>query len=76
MATVTTCDGTGVEIPPDTPTTGIFGHQYCDAARPIAETYLEEVETLHKRLAIQFQAELEELRARYRGQLKQLPDEP
>lgn len=76
MATTTTCDGTGIPIPNDTPVTGHFGHQYCDEARAIAEKYLADLDELHTRKAQEFQAELADLRARYREQLKQLPDEP
>lgn len=76
MARVTTCDGTGIEIPEDTPVTGDFDHQYCDAARPIAEKYLEDLDNLHTRHAQSFQAELDDLRRLYREQLRQLPDDP
>lgn len=76
MAKITTCDGTGVPIPEDTPATGIFGHQYSDDARPIAEKYLLDLDELHSRTAQRFQTELAELRALYREKLQQLPDEP
>lgn len=76
MGTKTTCDGTGVEIPDDTPTTGLFGHQYSDEARMYAEEYLENMSQLHTRYATNFQAELNELKALYREKLKELPDEP
>jgi hypothetical protein len=75
MATVTTCDGTGVQIPVDTPTTGIFGHQYSDDARPIAEKYLAELDLLHTEAARAFQAKLDALRTVYRHQLRELPDD-
>jgi hypothetical protein len=75
MATVTTCDGTGVEIPAETPTTGQWGHQYSDAARPIAEAYLDDLSALHTKYAQLMQTELGELRARYREKLQQLPDD-
>lgn len=75
MAKITTCDGTDVEIPADTPITGLFGRQYSDAARPIAEKYLEEFDELHTKIAREMQAGIEALRARYRGELRQLPDD-
>jgi hypothetical protein len=75
MATITTCDGTGVEIPADTPTTGLFGHQYSEEARPIAEKYLAELDDLHTSAAIAFKNGLDSLRARYREQLRELPDD-
>jgi hypothetical protein len=75
MATRTTCDGTGVVISDDTPVTGIMGHQYCDDARPVAEMYLADVSELHTKHAQAFTLELQELRARYREKLSQLPDE-
>lgn len=76
MATKTTCDGTGVEIPSDTPVTGMFGHQYCEASRVVAESYLSDLNTLHTEMAQQFQTRLDELRSIYHEKLKELPDEP
>ncbi len=76
MATITTCDGTGVEIPNGTLATGYFGHKYSDEARPIAEEYLAELNALHARSASAFTAELATLRARYSEKLRQLPDLP
>lgn len=76
MAKTTSCDGTGVAIPDDTPATGHFGKQYSDAARPIAEKYLAGVDELHTETATVFQAKLDDLRARYREQLRELPDAP
>lgn len=73
MATNTICDGTGVEIPEDTPPTGLFGRQYSEGARPLAEKYLEELNALHTAAAESFQAQLDALRARYRH-LRTLPD--
>ena len=75
MARSTTCDATGVTIPEDTPTTGIFGHQYCDSARPLAEKYLEDLHDLHTRHAVAMQAELDEMRALYREKIATLPDD-
>lgn len=75
MAKATTCDGTGTPIPDDTPATGLFGHQYSDEARPIAEEYLREVNDLHTTTAAAFQRTLEAIRDRYRAQLRSLPDE-
>ena len=75
MGVRTTCDGTGVPIPGDSPTTGLFGHQYCPEAREIAEKYLEEVDTLHSAMAETFGTALSEIRARYKQDLLQLPDE-
>ena len=75
MARVTTCDGTGAEIPEETPTTGLFGHQYSDEARPIAEEYLAALDALHSESATTFTAKLGELRAKYRSQLRELPDD-
>jgi hypothetical protein len=76
MGTRTTCDGTGVEIPADTPTTGHFGHQYCDDARGVATEYLAAVNQLHTDIAAMFQERLDLLRAQYRERLTQLPDDP
>lgn len=76
MGAKTVCDGTGVEIPDETPNTGIFGHQYCDEARPIAEEYLAKVSELHTQVAAQFKASLEDLRDTYRAKLRELPDQP
>lgn len=76
MARITTCDGTGVEIPDDTPTTGHFGHQYCESARIVAEQYLADLDALHTKAAERFQAELTDLKSLYREKLKELPDEP
>lgn len=76
MATITTCDGNGTEIPADTPTTGPFGHQYSDAMRPIAEKYLVDLNDLHTQLAAAFKAGLEDLRNQYREKLRELPDAP
>lgn len=70
------CDGTGDPIPDDTPTTGPWGRQYSDAARVIAEQYLQKVNDLHTRYSTLFQQELEDLRAATREHLKQLPDDP
>lgn len=75
MAKKTTCDGTGVEIPDETPTTGFFGHQYCDEARSIAQKYLEEIDALHLECAIAFQLSLGRIRDSYREKLQQLPDD-
>lgn len=75
MARVTTCDGTGVEIPNDTPTTGLFGHQYCPEARAIAEKYLEELNALQQQQAAAFESALHTLRSSYRDKLYQLPDD-
>lgn len=72
----TTCDGTGVLIPEDTPTTGAFGAQYCDDARVIAEKYLSDVHALHTECAEMFQAKLDALRQEARKELQILPDEP
>lgn len=76
MGKRTTCDGTGVEIPHDTPPTGMFGHQYCDVARKVAEEYLAKVNALHTATAAAFQEGLEKLRKEYRVELEQLPDDP
>lgn len=76
MALTNTCDGTGVEIAPDTPTTGVFGKQYCEAARPIAEQYLAAVDALHTETARDFEEKLAHLRTMYREQLRELPDQP
>lgn len=76
MATITTCDGTGVEIPADTPPTGYLGHQYSEAARPIAEQYLAAVDTLHTETARDFEEKLAHLRTMYREKLRELPDQP
>lgn len=76
MGTKTTCDGTGVDIPGDTPTTGMNGRQYCHEARKIAEDYLRDLDTTHTAMAMAFQKALTELRAKYREQLTQLPDDP
>lgn len=76
MAKVTTCDGTGIEIPEDTPFTGEFEHQYCPAARHFAEKYLEDLDNLHTKHAEAFQLELDDLRKLYREHLRQLPDDP
>ena len=70
-----TCDGTGVEIPEESPTTGMFGHQYSDKARPVAEQYLDAVNDLHTKAAQRFDEELSGLRAYYREQLDELPDD-
>lgn len=75
MAKVTTCDGTGVEIPDSTPVTGQFGHQYSDDARPIAEKYLADLDELHTETARVFQEKLGALRERYRERLRELPDD-
>jgi hypothetical protein len=75
MAKVTTCDGLGVPIAEETPTTGLFGHQYCDEARPIAEEYLKAVDDLHTRLSEEFASEMAKIRSAYRLKLIQLPDE-
>ena len=72
----TTCDGTGVIIPDDTPTTGPYRHQYCDEARPIAERYLRELDEIHTEAASEFQSKLNRLREEARKVLAQLPDEP
>lgn len=69
------CDGTGVEIAADTQVTGMFGHQYCDEARQIAEAYLAELNNLHTAMASKFQADLDSLREKYHEQLGVLPDE-
>jgi hypothetical protein len=76
VAKITTCDGTGVAIPDDTPTTGAFQHQYCIEARPIAEKYLADVDELHTRCADMFKIGLELLREEARKSLNQLPDLP
>lgn len=76
MAKKTTCDGTGIEIPEETPTTGHFGHQYSEEARPIAEEYLKEVDDLHTKAARFFEEGLAVLRGAYRERLAQLPDDP
>jgi len=75
MGTRTTCDGTGVEIPDDTPPTGLHGRQYSDDARQIAEAYLAELDAIHTESAVAFQAKLTVLRAKYRVQLIELPDD-
>jgi len=75
MARATTCDGTGAQIPDDTPSTGLFGHQYSDEARPVAEGYLRELDALHTAASATFQRGLAELRDRYRAKLNTLPDE-
>lgn len=74
MAGITVCDGTGVEIPEDAPTTGFFGKQYSDAARPVAEAYLAELNELHTAAHREFEVKLEALREKYRPQLRELPD--
>lgn len=74
MARATTCDGTGATIPDDTPATGYWGHQYSDAARPVAEEYLRELNALHTRAARDFMDQLDALRARYHEKLTTLPD--
>lgn len=76
MATVNTCDGTGVPIPADTPVTGPFGHQYCDAARVVADEYLARRSAAHTEAAELFQRYLNDLRAECRAKLRQLPDDP
>lgn len=76
MATKNFCDGTGLEIPDDTPTTGVFKRQYCNPARIEAEKYLAELDELHTWAAQLYEAKREELRARYRAELQHLPDEP
>ena len=76
MASRNHCDGTGVEIPDDTPTTGFFGRQYSDEARLIAEEYLKKVDELHFEIATKFQAALDALRAEYRTRIQTLPDDP
>lgn len=55
------CDGTGIEIPEDSPKLGPYGRQYAECIRPLVEQYL---------------AELAEIRERYRRVLAQLPDDP
>jgi len=75
MATINTCDGTGVPIPDSTPVTGVLGNQYCDDARPLAQKYLDDLNDLHTQVAQQFQTRLNELRAAYHEKLKKLPDE-
>lgn len=72
----THCDGTGVEIPEDSPTLGHFGHQYSDEARVIAEEYLQALNDLHSEMASKFQADVDSLRAKYHERLAVLPDEP
>ena len=74
MAKITTCDGTGVEIPADTPPTGHFGHQYSDEARPIAQAYLDAVDAVHTEVAELFAERLASLRASYGERLRELPD--
>jgi len=76
MAVRNHCDGTGVEIPDDTPVTGMHGKQYSDDARPIAEAYLRELDEIHSEAAIAFQAKIIALRDKFRPQLKELPDDP
>lgn len=76
MAKITTCDGNGTEIAEDTPTTGMFGHQYCDEMRPVAEAYMAALSDLHARHAEKFTAELTEIRAHYKAKLRELPDQP
>lgn len=76
MAKKNFCDGTGLEIPEDTPTTGHFGRQYCNPARIEAEKYLAELDALHTEAAQFYESKREELRARYRAELQHLPDEP
>lgn len=75
MAKTTTCDGTGVEIPDDTPVTGHYGHQYADGARAIAEAYLAKVDEAHTEAAVLFAGRLERLRMEYRALLRELPDD-
>ncbi len=75
MGTQTLCDGIGIAIPEDTPVTGLFSHQYSDAARPDAQAYLDELDALHTKHAAAFAIELAELRAKYRERLMILPDE-
>ena len=75
MGRILTCDGTGVPIPDDTPTTGDLGRQYSDEARPIAQAYLDERDAIHTEHAEKFEAALEALRVKYRPQLAGLPDD-
>lgn len=75
MAKINTCDGTGVEIPENTPETGHFHHQYSDAARPIAEAYLRELDEIHTETAQAMKIKVEVLRSRYRALLRELPDQ-
>jgi hypothetical protein len=70
------CDGTGVEIPEDTPTTGHFGRQYCEAARADAEEYLRLIDEAHTAAARLYEMARETLRGVYRLKLATLPDEP
>lgn len=74
MGTRTTCDGSGVEIAADTPTTGLHGKQYSEETRSLAEAYLAELDAIHTESATAFMAKLTELRAKYQGQLLELPD--
>lgn len=76
MATRNICDGTGVEIPEETPTTGHFGKQYCDEARPLADEYLAKLDKMHTAAAEKWSADLAALKAEYRPLLTSLPDEP
>lgn len=76
MGSITTCDGSGVEISPESPKTGHFDRVYSEEMRPIAENYLCKVDDLHTRMATQFTDELALIRATYREKLKFLPDEP
>ena len=75
MATKTTCDGCGVEIPSDTLPTGHWGHQYCDDDRVLAAEYLEKLGDLHTEVSRIMSDRLEQLRAKYRPHLQQLPDQ-
>lgn len=76
MATKNFCDGTGLEIDDDTPPTGHFGRQYCEAARADAEEYLRLVDEAHTAAARHFETARENLRSLFRLKLATLPDEP
>ena len=70
------CDGTGVEIPADAPTTGPYGRQYAELVRPIAEGYLTALNKLHTDVAEDYRRRREELRAKTRTSIATLPDDP
>lgn len=76
MATKNFCDGTGVEIPDDTPTTGHFGRQYSAEARAVAEEYLQLLDEAHTSAARKYETDRETLRQVFRLKLAKLPDEP
>lgn len=76
MATKNFCDGTGVEIPDDTPITGHFGRQYSAEARAVAEEYLQLLDEAHTAAARHYENARENLRSLFRLKLAKLPDEP